>query len=234
MPHFSQILPTFWITRDKVIDYDPRDVAELFIEGNHFQWYHRVPRGTVREVEGRVGPVVIKHFYRWMVPQTLQSTLQDEVDIDLSRIIPTDDDIPDDAVWTNRFSPTGPDPEEWTDRITRSLLEECLEAGVLNYKSVEMLRLFKEEDGSACEHCGFALCLWKANSQSIVDDNNRFRPGATNKQKRFFAYKQLTFVLHGPLPKGNRQQLPKCTVDGIRDAWPEQSDSLYTGFKEAK
>ena len=51
---------------------------------------------------------------------------------------------------------------------------------------------------------------------------------ATNKQKRFTAYKQFTYIIEGPLGKGNRKELPSCVVNKIRETW---SDKEYTGFK---
>ena len=114
------------------------------------------------------------------------------------------------------------------------LVKECQMYGLLKYTDVSKLKeIFAGNiKGHTCPECGYALCLWEQNQEKVRLDNNILKPTATNKQKRFCCYKQFAYIIHGHLSKGDRQQLPKCVLDGIRESWPEDSEDKYTGFKE--
>jgi hypothetical protein len=219
----------------KVPDYDPQDIAEAFINGDKVNWVHRYPKGRAMEIQARIGPNEIAHMFKWRVPHTLLPTLDEEMDLERTLIIPDDYDIPGDTKWSKGYSPTLKAPTGSIEMMTRQLLDECREHGLLHYQSLESLQQqgLGLDDAPRCVHCDLTMCLWETNKVSLKKDNQLMKGEATNKQKRFFAYKQMTFMIHGPLSKGDRRQLPECVVDGIRASWPEKDDT-YTGFRESK
>ena len=48
---------------------------------------------------------------------------------------------------------------------------------------------------------------------------------------RHLAYRRLTRWIFKKLGRYNRKVLPSCTVNAIRQAFPKEEDSQYTGFK---
>ena len=50
---------------------------------------------------------------------------------------------------------------------------------------------------------------------------------------RLAAYRQFTNWIHNFLGKGNRQVIPSCVVNTIRNKFPE-SDNVYVGFKSVE
>ena len=87
--------------------------------------------------------------------------------------------------------------------------------------------------GDPCESCGSSPCVWTENKQQLLTDNAYLlEEKSTNKQGRFYAYKQMVYALHGHLGKGQRRELPGCVVDGVRALWPEDNKRKYTGFKD--
>lgn len=79
--------------------------------------------------------------------------------------------------------------------------------------------------------CGNTICLWEVNKQMIQTTNDLLLSStATNKEKRFYSYKQFAYILHGYLGKGHCRQLPQCVVDGVRGLYPDEGGE-YTGFK---
>lgn len=108
-------------------------------------------------------------------------------------------------------------------------------ANLLQYKSaVEVLEAMDESSTIVtCDQCGCVPCIWSQNEENIQHDNSYLMgEDSTNKQRRFYAYKQMVYALYGHLGKGNRRQLPQCVVDGVRANWPEDNKRKYTGFKD--
>jgi hypothetical protein len=221
----------------KVPDYDPRDIAKAFINGNKVECVHRYPKGCVMEIQARIGPNELHHMYKWQVPYSLLPTLDEELDLETTKIIPDEDELPPETKsrWAKGYSPTLRAPDGSIEMITNQLIDECHEHGQLHYQSPQVLQQMgtSNDNTPICEHCRMSMCLWSSNQVNLKKDNELMKGDASNKQKRFFAYKQMTFLIHGPLSKGDRQQLPECVVDGIRVAWPENDDK-YTSFRESK
>ena len=114
-------------------------------------------------------------------------------------------------------------------------IDEVLKnADLLQYKSAGDI-LDKLDDlspGGRCEECDCSPCIWSENKEQIQHDNSYLlSENDTNKQRRFYAYKQMVYALHGHLGKGQRRELPKCVVEGIRMLWPENNKRKYVGFK---
>jgi hypothetical protein len=220
------------IVEMKVADYDPQDIAEAFLDGDIPQWFHRIPRAKVMEVEARMGPVVIVHYFKWNISLSVLPTLADELDLGKTKIIPSKDELPEKAEWIPGFHPNLVAPEGSIKQLTERLLDECLEAGLLAYGSDD-ISAPGEEGQPDCVHCGLKVCCWMAYNEKIKKDNDLLRHNRPNNEKRFLAYKQFAFAIHGTLMKGDRRQLPKCVVQGIREAWPDKQGK-YTGFREKK
>lgn len=93
-----------------------------------------------------------------------------------------------------------------------------------------------KNDGKSeeCMDCTQAPCVWKRNKDYIVQDNiniHKHKGDSSNKQKRYFAYRQCAFIINEG-PGGPRIKLPECCVKGIREAWPEKSDGDYVGHRD--
>jgi hypothetical protein len=58
----------------------------------------------------------------------------------------------------------------------------------------------------------------------------------TNRLKRNLAYRTFLVIVHNGCPLGryNRVVIPRCVVAQIRQKYPEESESLYTGFLEVQ
>ena len=65
----------------------------------------------------------------------------------------------------------------------------------------------------------------------VKESANLACEGLSNSAKRFYCYKQFTFILHVHLGSDNRVKLPSCVENGVRDEFPEV-DGMYTGFKQ--
>jgi hypothetical protein len=175
-----------------------------------------------------LGAIKVAHLYRWSVMVSLCDTLDEEVDIEKTKLVPTDEDLPRETPWVNKFGPTGPAPHDLNEKMTMNLIEYSQQHGLLEYNwedrdSLKNLQTIIK--GDKCDKCELGICLWEGNKQKVLADNERFRPNATNKQHRFTAYRQFTYLIHGPLAKGDCQKLPDCVTDGIRATWPEESDT---------
>uniref|UniRef100_A0A672GRD5 P2X purinoreceptor 7 intracellular domain-containing protein n=1 Tax=Salarias fasciatus TaxID=181472 RepID=A0A672GRD5_SALFA len=74
--------------------------------------------------------------------------------------------------------------------------------------------------------------LWAA----LVSLHDRFSTGLpnrsqiTNRSYRYAAYRQFTWWMHGWLGKRVRRVIPSCSVNHIRQIYPEEN-RLYTGFQ---
>jgi hypothetical protein len=221
------------IVEMKVADYDPQDIAEAFLAGEIPEWFHRIPRGKVMEVEARMGPVVVVHYYKWSIVYTVRPTLEEELDLGMTDIIPSKEELPEDAEWVPGFHPNLIAPKGSIKQLTDRLLHECFDVGLLVYGPDEYATASGEEETPVCAHCGLRMCCWTAYHAKIKGDNDLLRKDKPNNQRRFLAYKQFAFAIHGSLMKGDRRQLPKCVVKGIRETWPDEKGK-YTGFKEKK
>ena len=90
-----------------------------------------------------------------------------------------------------------------------------------------------------CIKCGYIPYVWSVEGTELIkwlkENPPVPTPGSLRpqpKQMRFKAYAHIVHLLYGPLGKGHRVKLPPCVEDGIRNAWPEDEGSQYTGFKD--
>lgn len=86
-----------------------------------------------------------------------------------------------------------------------------------------------------CEECGMDPCVVFREYDSLIPfceimDND---PDMTNTTKRYHLYRFFSMACHGPLGKGNREELPACVSREIHDMYPAASTDGYTGFREA-
>ena len=79
------------------------------------------------------------------------------------------------------------------------------------------------KEGDVCfgEVAIVATDLW-------LETQNNKKP---NNKIRNRCYKEATSLIHGFLGAGNRERLPTCVVDSIRQAYPDDNAS-YMGYKK--
>ena len=139
--------------------------------------------------------------------------------------------MPKDKPWENGYSKLFQKPDQM-NQLT-SLLKTMLQqqSGLLKYVTPTDILHINDSGTFHCPGgCGSIVCLWQANQHSVQNDNDIINPTSTNKEKRFFSYKQFSYILHGHLGKGNRKELPKCVVEGVRALYPDEKGQ-YVGYK---
>jgi hypothetical protein len=86
-------------------------------------------------------------------------------------------------------------------------------------------------------YCGFCLatpCLFLQWEDELTTCVDILHSEASNKAKRFHMYRHMSRRLHGPMGPGRREPLPGCFVQGLRDLYPQDDPTTYTGFKHAR
>jgi hypothetical protein len=216
--------------------YDLHELARSFLDYIFPEWFFRVG-DNVTEVQGRVGDILVAHEYHWSVQTSLCETLDDEMKLGKTRVLPSDEDIDPQTPWKYGYSDKKSVPIHKKENLKTGLRRMLAADGLLKYENPVKTcgsTVHTEYDGYQCQQCLYERCIWELNKERIIDDNNALLSAeASNKERRFFGYKQMTFALHGHLGKGQRRELPCCVVDGIREMWPEE-DRKYTGYRDAK
>jgi hypothetical protein len=221
-------------------EWDAKLVASDLLDDKRVEFEWRNPTSLVEERVAKLGETIVSKSWHWSVPETLHPTsLAEELDIVKTKLQPTELDLPSTSGYNKgeRSLPAGFPTNiriEWNARtdLMKDLLSHCQKNGLLRYSNIDDIKETGNMDVNE-DNDDYNLRLWKENEEAIIHDNNTFRDGATNKQRRFFAYKQFTWLIHGKLSKGERKELPKYITDKIRQQWPEE-DGKYTGFREAK
>jgi hypothetical protein len=94
-----------------------------------------------------------------------------------------------------------------------------------------------DEDGNyqrSCKHCRDSVCVMTANEYMIemFDDGRQAEEVRPNNIRRKEAYRQMALTINGgPTGAGNRVELPKCVLSGIRSMFPD-ADGQYMGHHE--
>jgi hypothetical protein len=88
-----------------------------------------------------------------------------------------------------------------------------------------------------CSSCNSNPCEWVKYGPSVIkqieDDYLSSEEVIGNRQLRFVAYSAYSNMKHGYLGKRNRIPLPPCVESGIRNKYPDSTNS-YVGFKFSK
>ena len=96
-------------------------------------------------------------------------------------------------------------------------------------------------DSNRCELCNYDPCPWMAYGKETMDQvleevkgqvERNERP--TNSVIRKRCYRLLMRRWQGFLGKGNREELPQCCLDNVRDEFPKdplKPKSKYMGHK---
>jgi hypothetical protein len=212
----------------EVPDYPIQKLVEKIMTFD-LAWYHRNPTNKVTECVVKCSDIIVARRYFWKVPDTLLPTLSEELEMDDTKIIPSQKEIPPDSRWKKGAGGCMEDSTELLARIREKLIFECNRAGFLLYKNTTE---DDRDEEMECPSCGGHPCVWDENKEQLMHDNVIVvGECATNDKFRFFAYKQMTYIIHGYLGKGQRRQLPECVMNGIRCAWPSEGGA-YTGFKD--
>ncbi len=94
-----------------------------------------------------------------------------------------------------------------------------------------------DDGGACCSRCGRDPCLWFRHGENVLEScrNSEHLWGGdiTNKQRRFFCYREFTRIFHGILSSGDRRKLPECVEENIRECFPNLNGEAITGFKQA-
>lgn len=207
-------------------DINPVDVARGVLDGHSIYWYQRDLSLSVVEREASLGSVILCTEFHWNVETSLQSTLQEELDIRQTQVlpVPTVDQLDlDDIPWESMPSPCN----KLIDSVLHKVEKVLHNNNLLQYSSILDIpntNRTDRRDGSvgvcACDLCGCCPCVWDYNKNAVKADNSRLlssRP--LNKQRRELAYKQFKFALSVSGPK-----LPKCVVEKISSEWPTTDD----------
>ena len=90
----------------------------------------------------------------------------------------------------------------------------------------------EEEDDKICFHCGSNPCeapsLWADHLKVKTDDMADWK--MSNKQMRFFCYREYVRHTYGVVGRNNRIKVPTCLESIIRKQFPCGSNEEYTGF----
>jgi hypothetical protein len=73
-----------------------------------------------------------------------------------------------------------------------------------------------------CDDCGREACLWLASKEEMILYNESLPKDTESNGHRRMIYHQMAFKMNGnaPLSRGNRVQLPKCVLAGVRSLFP--------------
>ena len=203
------------------------------IDFHTIDWLRRETK-YVTEYKAKVGDLCVFHEYNWNVQKTLRSTLEKELDLETTEILPWPNQLADDEIWKPGYSENNHNPTVETEALKDSIKKILRNANLLQYKSISEALATTAEPSIIvpCDECGCAPCIWQENKVHIETDNNFLLSDATNKQRRFYAYKQMVYALYSHLGRGNRRELPSCVVEGVRGLWPEDNKRKYIGFKD--
>lgn len=86
---------------------------------------------------------------------------------------------------------------------------------------------------SLCNLCDSDPCTWTDICEEVVDhvEGQRNTVQDQNNLLRKYGYQKAVEILYGVLGRGNRVQLPKCVVNGIRNKYPDDNGE-YMGYKD--
>jgi hypothetical protein len=87
---------------------------------------------------------------------------------------------------------------------------------------------------SICDDCGRESCLWSSSEEEMILFNGSLPKDLESNGRRRMIYNQMAFKMNGnaPLGRGNRVQLPKCVLTGVRTLFPS-ADGEYMGHRDA-
>ena len=94
---------------------------------------------------------------------------------------------------------------------------------------------FLEPPEECCDDCKEDPCLMETHQEQFQGLLEFYRADellTSNRQRRFKMYREMTRLIHGYLGKNNRKELPKCIADCIRDAFPNEPNVAYIGFRD--
>lgn len=214
--------------------WDAKMIAEGMVDGQLVRFKWRKPTEAVEERIAIFGDCLVMKSWYWMGNDTFQDSLKKELDLSITKLKPTEQELPTNSGWNNGFAALPISDELFEDNVNflmNQLLAYAQSKGYLQYKTPGMLEPKNAELEPGCGVCGCHPCCWTANKVNIVHDNKIILKNATNKQRRFYTYKQMTWLLHGVLGRGERRELPSCTLNGVRSTFPD-AKGQYTGFKD--
>jgi hypothetical protein len=83
---------------------------------------------------------------------------------------------------------------------------------------------------SICDDCGREACLWLSSKEEMILFNESLPEDTESNGRRRMIFHQMAFKMNGdaPLGRGNRVQLPKCVLAGVRSLFPS-ADGEYMG-----
>jgi hypothetical protein len=81
---------------------------------------------------------------------------------------------------------------------------------------------------------GREACFWLASKEEMILYNESLPEDTESNGRRHMIYQQMAFKMNSnaPLGRGNRVQLPKCVLAGIRSLFPS-ADGEYMGHRDA-
>jgi hypothetical protein len=210
--------------------YRPEELTRAY-PSHKLEWRHRVDKkGDKAVVEACIGDLVMLRKCCWNVETTVQETLEDELDLEKTMVLP---DTRPGRMWK-------PGTGGWFDKVQRDDLMRGLQEKLRSHVIHSGPKRYAHTISSPrrgevhCSECHGSPCIWKANKAYLATDVDK---KLTNTQKRHFAYKTMGGVVSANLPVGERcRKLPECVTAGVRALWPDerQKDSLRQSKKRAR
>lgn len=209
------------------------ELAKALVEGMLFQHKWRLDN-DVEETKTLLKTIEVAHCWLWNYENDpIPCDKPDEKSLEqmsAEELLAPTREGPS-CEWKDGFCSNGEMPEGFNEALWNGLVKVVQDNGFMDF-------VYKvETDDSVCRHCGSNPCLFEANKDSLVRDNRIAVDGmegpnskVSNKNRRYFAYRQSAFI-YCEGPPGQRVKLPKCMVDGIREMWPEESGK-YVGHKD--
>ena len=84
-----------------------------------------------------------------------------------------------------------------------------------------------------CDHCNREPCIWEEYRDDVIEfiESKKSCGEMRSNMLRKYGYQECIRIMYGRMGKGNRVELPRCVVSGVRNEYPDV-DNRYMGYKD--
>jgi hypothetical protein len=197
----------------KVPTYNVVTIARNIIEGKRVFTVHRMSKANqCWELKAVLDDITVEWCYIWDVGTTLFPTLDKELDVDVSLLLPCQT-IFKNIPFYKCYHPQKKEPSSLIHEITERIVRECQQNGYLLYQTRTSTNT--SQSTTMCKSCRNEVCIWQENEDAVIKDNIQLYGTNMNVSRRDIAKLQFIFILNSANHGDTTTEIPDCILIGI-------------------